>query len=120
MSCSVRGVRNAPGHRLVYCFRRASATESRGADAPYSIYFGPTGALGSTLTPTVDCAQAATAANQAVRKLAGIRAAVQHARRARRASLEVRAQIKRQAVVQPQATRTTICTRTPLTGPGWN
>jgi hypothetical protein len=103
------------GHR--YLLR---ATQSSCPGAAYSIDFAPTGALGTTLFPTVACAQARAAAKLAVGRLAGMRSARRHAHGKRRISLGVRAQIQQQAVVQAKATQTTVCTRTPPTGAGWN
>ncbi len=103
------------GHRYLLRVTQSSCT-----GGAYSIDFAPTGALGTTLLPTAECAQAAGAAKQAVRTLAGIRAARRHAHGKRRTSLVVRAQIQQQAVVQAKATQATVCARNPLTSPGWN
>ena len=103
------------GHRYLLRVTQSSCT-----GAAYSIDFAPTGALGTTLLPTAECAQAAGAATQAVRRLAGIHAARRHAHGKRRTSLGVRAQIQQQAVVQAKATQAAVCTRNALTSSGWN
>lgn len=103
------------GHRYLLRVTQSSCT-----GGAYSIDFAPTGALGTTLLPTAECAQAVAAAKQAVRTLAGIRAARRHAHGKRRTSLGVRAQIQQQAVVQATATQATVCARNPLTSSGWN